>query len=68
MKTIPAIAFLAALVAFLFSLVSFELSVSALLTLGIVSILAADYRVRRPLVARAPTGVPRKRSPLPLAV
>jgi hypothetical protein len=68
MKTLPAIAFLAALVAFVFSPVSFEIAMSILLTLGVASILTSDYRQRRPLVAKVRVGAPAKRSALPLAV
>lgn len=70
MKTLPLIAFVAALGAFLFSPMSFELSISLLLTLGIASILISDYRSRRPLVARAQVAASagQKRAPLPLAV
>ena len=68
MKTLPLVAFLAAFGAFLFSPLSFEVSMSLLLTLGIASILTSDYRTRAPLVARACATVARKRTALPLAV
>jgi|GEM_PF-3032961 hypothetical protein len=68
MKTLPLIAFLAALVAFVFSPVNFEFAMSVLLTLGVASILTADYRKRRPLKVPVRAGVARKRSALPLAV
>ena len=68
MKTLPLVAFLAALGAFLFSPLNFEVAVSMLLTLGVASILTTDYRERRPLVAMASVPAPTKRSALPLAV
>lgn len=68
MKTLPLIAFLAALGAFLFSPVNFEFAMSVLLTLGVASILTTDYRERRPLVARTRVTAAQKRSALPLAV
>ena len=68
MKTLPLVAFVAALVAFVFSPVNFEFAMSMLLTLGVASILTADYRQRRPLVARGRVSAPAKRSALPLAV
>lgn len=43
MKTLPAIAFLAALGALLFSSLSLEFSASLLFATGILTILAADY-------------------------
>jgi hypothetical protein len=50
MKTLPAIAFLAALGALLFSSLSLEFSASLLFATGILTILAADYaRPKTPL-------------------
>jgi hypothetical protein len=51
MKTIPALAILAALAAFIFFPLSFELSLSLLFATGFAAITFADYtRTRRPLM------------------
>ncbi len=70
MKTLPALFFLAALAALLFSPMSLELAASILATTGILTILAADYRGRasRELrAARVAASPPKSRSHLRLA-
>jgi hypothetical protein len=58
MKTFPALAFVAALIAFVFFPLRFEIAGSTLFAAGFVAIVFCDYsRTTRPLRAPAPVAV-----------